>query len=178
MPIDFYKQATRKPSSKKGISNFLSAALLVLMVVVISTIVSGWLATLSREETGRIRNTTSEQLGCQFADLYIKNATYNCSGNCTAGNNHNITVAVSNNGKKSVNITTIVVRNDTGTVYSYDIGAVKTINVGEDMMVSNVSTTTCTGINSSIEFVEIISVNCPGNAYDRLPESSLSYLSC
>ncbi len=162
----------------RGISAFLSAAMLILMVVVVSTIVSGWLNTLSRTETEKIRNTTTEQLGCQFADLYIKNATYNCSGNCASGTNHNITITVSNNGKKSVNITTVVVRNTTGTSFSYDIGAVKTINVGEDATVSNVSTTTCTGINSSIEFVFITSVNCPKTAFDSLPGSSVTYLSC
>ncbi|GEM_PF-5311396 len=178
MTIAFYKQAMKTSASKKGVSNFLSAALLVLMVVVISTIVSGWLNTLSREETNKIRNTTSEQLGCQFADLFIKNATYNCSGNCAAGTNHNITVAVSNNGKKAVNITTIVIRNTTGTTTSLDIGPVKTINVGEDVMVSNVSTATCTGINGSIDVVMVSSVNCPGNAYDSLPGSSVSFLSC
>lgn len=162
----------------KGISHFLSAALLVMMVVVISTIVAGWVNTLSRSQTATIRNTTTEQLNCQFADLYIRNATYNCSGNCSSGNNHNVTVSVTNNGKRAVNITTVVVRNDTGSTYSYDLGSVYTINTGTTVTVSNVSTTTCTGINNTIEFIEIVSVNCPGNAYDKLPESSVTYLSC
>ena len=178
MPTAFYKKTLKTPASRKGVSNFLSAALLVLMVVVISTIVSGWLNTLSREETKKIQNTTSEQLGCQFADLFIKNTTYNCSGSCNAGTNHNITVAVSNNGKKAVNITTIVIRNTTGTTTSLDIGAVKTINVGEDLIVSNVSTATCTGINGSIDAITVSSVNCPGNAYDSLPGISVTMLSC
>lgn len=184
MTISFYYSGRKKTGKRfikkreKGISHFLSAALLVLMVVVISTIVSGWLDTLTRSQTATIRNTTTEQLGCQLADLYIKNATFNCSGNCTAGNNHNVTVTITNSGKKAVNITTIVVRNTTGNIFSYDIGAVKVINVGEDVTVSNVSTTTCTGINRTFEFVEIYSVNCPGNAYDKLPGGSVTHLSC
>jgi len=163
---------------RKGLSPMIAAVMLVLLVVVISTVVSSWLSTLTSSQTGAIRNTTTEQLGCQFADLFIKNITYNCTGNCAASNDHNITVTVTNNGKKSVNISTIVVKNTTGHTFNYDIGAIKTIDVGASATVSNVSTDTCTGINNTIEDVIVVSINCPGNAYDTFPGSAVTHLSC
>jgi len=62
----------------KGVSSLLAAVLLVLITIVASVFLSGWLSTTSSTQAERIRNNTNTQLQCQFADMYIKNVTYSC----------------------------------------------------------------------------------------------------
>ena len=94
----------RKASSSKGISPLIAAVFLVIMTVVASTLLSGWLSSTASFQSSQIRNNTVTQLQCQYADIYIKNATYNCGLNCTTGTQHTTTVTVVNSGKKSINI--------------------------------------------------------------------------
>ena len=66
----------------KGVSSMIAAVLLVLITIVASVFLSGWLTSTSSAQAERIKNNTNTQLQCQFADMYIKklhnrNAAYN-----------------------------------------------------------------------------------------------------
>src|SRR3989338_7656270 len=100
----------------KGVSAMLASAILVLITVVATIYVSGWLSTLSSSTASEVRNNTNTQLQCQYADIYIKNATYNCGGNCTTGTQHTTTLTIVNSGKKTVSIDGMFLRNTTGYV--------------------------------------------------------------
>jgi hypothetical protein len=161
----------------KGISNFLSAAILLIIVLSISVAVFSWVSSISTEQTTAIRNSTTQQLGCQYADMYIMNATYNCSGTCAAGTLHNLTATVRNNGKRSLEINGMAIRNITGSTFSFGISPV-VIAPGEDAFLVNMSNVTCSSINRTIDALIISSINCPGQAHDALPGSEMKYLNC
>jgi len=107
-----------------------------------------------------------------MADMYIKSAAYNCSGSCSAGIVHNLSVTVVNSGKRQLNISSVVIRNTTGNILSYGIGGARALSAGNELTINNASTASCTGINGSIEAVLVTSTNCPGNAYDEISADS------
>ena len=162
----------------KGISPLIASVFLVIITVVVSTLLSGWLSTTTRAQTQVIQNKTQTQLQCQYADLYIKNATYACNNNCTTGTLHTTTVTVVNSGKKTLAFSTLYVRNTTGVITSLDLNETKTLNVGDALTVSNVTRATCTGINGTIEFITVSSINCPTTAYDSIEGSEVAYVTC
>lgn len=163
---------------RKGISPLIAAVFLVIMTVVASTLLSGWLSTTATFQSNRIRNNTIVQLQCQYADMYIKNATYNCGLNCTTGTQHTTTLTVVNSGKKTISIDRLHIRNTTGVVTSLLLNETKTISVGNALSITNTTRDTCTGINNSIELAEVSSIECPANAYDSLDSVDIIYTSC
>ncbi len=161
----------------KGISNFLSATILVLIVMAVSVLVLQWMNTMTTDQATKIRNTTLDQLGCQYADMYIKNATYNCTGGCAAGAVHNLTAVVRNNGKRSIEIDKMAVRNTTGSTFVFGVTPIE-IAPGEEQMIVNGSNMTCSGINNTADALIISSLNCPQEAHDSLPGSLIKFLGC
>lgn len=162
----------------KGISAFISVVLLVVIVVAVATIVSGWFSTLATSQTETIENTTKTRLSCQFADMYIINATYNCTGNCSAGNDHTLKVGIKNSGKRELKFDKLVVKNTTGDIFSYDLSSTNNLSIGNSVTLTNVSTTTCAGINNTIESVIASSTNCPNTAFDSIDGVDVDYLEC
>lgn len=162
----------------KGVSPLIAAVLLVMITVAVSLLLSGWLSSTSSDEASRIKNQTITQLQCQYADIYIKNATYDCGGNCTTGTQHTLTVTIVNSGKKSLTFDTLYIRNTTGIVTLLALNETKTIKVSDALTVTNTTRATCTGINGSIEIVEVSSIECPATAYDSLDRGDLVYSSC
>lgn len=177
MKKSFYANAFPK-NSAKGISPLIAAVFLVIITVVSSIFLSGWLSTTSTFQAGKIRNNTLTQLQCQYADLYIKNATYDCGLNCTTGTQHAASITVVNSGKKAITIDRLHIRNTTGIVTTLLLNETKSIGVGNAMTVSNTTRATCTGINNSIELIEVSSIECPATAYDSLDSGDLIYNSC
>jgi hypothetical protein len=163
----------------KGLHTMLSATLLLMIVVAISVVVFNWVANLSKDQSDNLRNSTTEQLGCQFADMYIlsNSVQYNCSGSCAAGVSHNLTLAIRNNGKRALEFSKVSLRNTTGSVFSYSITPI-IINSGEDATINSISNNTCTGINNTIDAVTITSVNCPGTAFDSFQGNEVRYVNC
>ena len=161
----------------KGVSALISSVLLVLMAVVASVFISGWLSSTSTFEAEKIRNNSNTQLQCQYADMYIKNATYNCGGNCTTGTQHTTTVTVVNSGKKAISFDRIQLQNTTGIVTALILNETKTLNVGDVLSISNTTRDTCSGINNSIEVITVNSINCPSTAYDSI-RTGITYASC
>ena len=162
----------------KGVSSLIAAVLLVLITITASVFLSGWLSSTSSGEATRIRNNTNTQLQCQYADIYIKNVTYDCGGNCTTGTQHTTTVTVVNSGKKSVSINSIYAMNTTGVVTALNLNETKIISVSDALTVSNTTRATCSGINGSLELVTISSLSCPATAYDSADSGRIVYTNC
>ena len=162
----------------KGISSFISAAIIILITISLGVLVSQWIVTVSKERTEDISSTTKYKLACEYAGIYIDNVTYDCSSTCAAGTAHNITVKVVNSGQKSLSISKIYVTNTTGNLFTLNVNETKTIEAGTFMNLINISLDTCSGINGSIDKVSISSMNCSETAHDEYPGSSVSYVSC
>ncbi|MFH0832516.1 MAG: hypothetical protein V1900_02235 [Candidatus Aenigmatarchaeota archaeon] len=161
----------------KGADPLLSAVMMILLTVTIATIVSGWL-TATSEQTGKtIRNQTKERLSCNYAHLYIRNVTYNCSDNCSADNNHNLTIELVNSGEVAFEINNLYIRNTTGTVFQLSISRTK-FSASDVKYLTNISREACDGINNTIEYVTISSMNCPSNAYDNYPGNLVNFVNC
>ena len=162
----------------KGISPLIAAVFLVIITVVASIFLSGWLSTTATFQSKNIRNSTLTQLQCQYADIYIKNATYDCGLNCTTGTQHTASVTVVNSGKRTMTIDRLHIRNTTGTVTSLLLNETKTISVGNSLSITNTTRSTCTGINNSIESIEVSSIECSSTAYDTLDTGDIIYSNC
>src|SRR3989338_2343251 len=162
----------------KGVSSMIAAVLLVLITIVASVFLSGWLTSTSSAQAERIKNNTNTQLQCQFADMYIKNVTYSCGGNFTTGTQHTTTVTLVNSGKKSLSISSIYILNTTGVVTVLNLNETKTLSVSDALTITNTSRDTCSGINGSIEAVTVSSLNCPATAYDSADSGRITYASC
>src|SRR3989344_2847998 len=160
----------------KGSSALIASVMLVLIAIAASAFVSGWLTSTTEKETSTIRNSTKQQLECQYADLYVREATYNCSANCAAGITHTINVTVANAGKKAVSVDRVSVVNTTGSVTEFTITP-KTLDVGDTVPLDNVNTQSCSGINRTIEYLRVASTNCP-NAYDNFDGSGITFVNC
>ena len=143
----------------------------------VSTFVGGWLSSYSSQQSDILKNNTQSQLGCQFADLYIRNASYNCSLDCSLGTLHNLTLSIANSGKIRLLIDTVSIQNTTGSLFELEIGS-RYIDVGQTITLGNVSTQSCYGINNTIEKVIVSSPTCPNTAYDSLSGSQVNFLSC
>lgn len=162
----------------KGISPLIAAVLLVAITVGISTLLASWLSTTSSDTATKLRNNTNVQLQCQYADMYVKNATYNCDGNCTTGTQHTTTITVVNSGKKTIAFDRFFIRNTSGDVTQLLVNETRTLNVGDALTVSNTTRATCSGINNSIELITISSIECPATAYDSLDGGDVTFTSC
>lgn len=162
----------------KGVSPLIAAVLLVAITVGISTLLSSWLSTTSSDTAAKLRNNTNVQLQCQYADVYVKNATYNCSSNCTTGTQHTAAITVVNSGKKNLALDRFFIRNTSGDVTQLLLNETKTLNVADALTVSNTTRATCSGINNSIELITVSSIECPSTAYDSLDGADVTFNSC
>lgn len=162
----------------KGLEPVISAVLMLMIAIAAGVVVSGWVSTFSTEKAKNIRNYTQDQLACNFAGLYIKNATYNCSNSCAAGVQHTTLVTIVNSGKKQFSIDSIVLQNTTGSIYSLKLNVTKNLNIGETVTLTNVSLGSCSGINKTIDKIITSSINCPVSASDSLSGGSITYLEC
>lgn len=162
---------------KKGVSPLIEALMLVVMGVGLSAIVIGWLPALSTERTASVKNLTNEQLRCEFSNIFIKSATYNCSSNCAAGTTHTVTLSVKNSGRISLFVNRIYIQNTTGTVFAFGMNDT-TIDASSTVTLSNATTGTCTGINNTIDKITVNSVNCPSRGANSIPGSEVTFANC
>lgn len=162
----------------KGVSLMLSAVLLIGLTLTIALLTTDFLTKTSKQRTEQIRDIAQEKLNCQYANLYIRNASFNCSNNCSSGISHTLAVTVVNSGKKSVKIDDIYVRNSTGALFAFYANGTKELNVSDVLTISNVSTSACHDINRTIDRIIVSSINCPNTAYDTLPGGDVAFANC
>jgi len=168
----------RYASGWKGVSQFLSAVLLLVMAVAIAAFVASWITNFSYERSAAVENTTSLQLQCQSANLYIKSVRYNCSSSCAAGTVHSTTVTIVNSGKVALGVDKIYVQNTTGSLFVLELNQTYTIDPGITRALTNMSTDTCNGINKTIDKVIVNSAQCPNTAFDSLRGSEVAFVDC
>lgn len=162
----------------KGVSALLSAVFLILLTIVIAAFISGWLTGISAEQSSEIKNMTTDRIGCQFADMYIVNASYDCNSNCSDGVVHTIDMYVANSGKKNLYVERIVIQNDEGNVYVYDLNMTTLLGVGETIYLRNLSNDSCSNINGSIDKIITSSLNCASNAFDSISGNDVTMKNC
>lgn len=162
----------------KGVSLMLSAVLLIAIAVTIGLITSDFVSRISKERTQQLTNITKEKLNCQFANLYIRNASFDCNNNCSAGASHTLQVTVVNSGKKPVHIDNLYLRNTTGALFAFYANGTREINASEVLTISNASTSSCADINRTIDRVIVSSLNCPDTAFDSMPGRDVVFSRC
>lgn len=161
----------------KGVDPILAGVLMILLSIVIAVMISGWLSTTTQQTGTTIKNQTKEQLNCNFANFYIRNVTYNCSDNCSAGVSHNLTIELVNSGSIAIDVDEINIQNTTGSVFIFNINRT-TFSAGDIKYLTNVSTTACNGTNHTIEYVIVSSMACPATAYDKYPGNMVNFVDC
>jgi len=115
--------------SRKGISPFIAATLLIAIGVVTAVIVSSWVIQISSESTSTIVNRTQQQLACQYASMYVSNVTWDCNTNCFTGVPYKINATIENTGSTRLNVYNLFISLIDGTSYRIDSSGT-TINTG------------------------------------------------
>ena len=163
---------------KKGISPLIEALLLVVMSVSLSVVILGWLPSVSTERAITIKNVTSDQLKCSFADLFIKSASYDCLNDCSSGIVHNLTVTVSNSGRIPMTLNKLYIQNKTGWLFELNLNDTLSVDPGTSRSLTNISTGSCAGINNVIDKIVVNSINCPNTGYDSIQGSDITFTRC
>ena len=162
----------------KGITIIVEALLLVVIAIALSLVIGNWVYSVSTEKASTIKNTTSQQLKCEFGNLFIKSASYDCSKDCSVGKIHNLTLNVVNSGKITVKIDRLFIQNAIGTTFSLDLNETIFLDPGSTNMLTNLSTDSCSGINNTIDRIVVSSINCPNTAFDSLPGNYVAFINC
>lgn len=162
----------------KGVSVLISAVLLIALALTLGLIAADFSSKTSKGRAEQVRDIAKERLDCQFANLYIRNASLDCNNNCTSGISHTLNVTVVNSGKKAVQIDNVYVRNNTGALFTFFANGTKELNASDVLVISNTSTTACGGINRTIDRVIVSSNNCPNTAFDALPGGDVVFVRC
>ena len=89
--------------------------------------------------------------------------------------NHYIALGVKNVGEVKLGIDKILIKNRTGSLYSFTPN-ITTLDVSETDVVGNVSRDSCGGFNGTIDEI-ILTTGCP-DVYDTFQGSDIVYQSC
>ena len=149
----------------KGVSNIVTAVILVLATIAIATIVSGWALSLTQRRSDVIENQTEQKLNCVYASMYIYNASYQGNCNCSSGV-HNLSITIRNTGGLGMNFNKAYIATTTGDTYEFDFNST-TVDVGSIATLVNSTTSgasyDCTPFNetSKIAHIKITSLTCP-----------------
>ncbi len=162
----------------RGISTLFSAVLVLIIAVALSIIVSNWLTTTFKERAEDVRDISKTKLDCQFADLYVRNITYNCNSDCTTATNHTLTITIVNSGKKAVTIKEVNILDRNGTLTFFGLNGTRELNATDVITFTNSSTTSCTGFRNYVDKVVVASTNCPKDAVDFFPGSDVVFQNC
>lgn len=105
----------------KGVSPLVAAVILIAISVSLSVVVSNWLSTYGAEASKQVRNTTQTQLQCQFANIRIKSAVYDCSSSCMTGVPYKMNATIENSGKLNLVVSRAVTKLSNVQTYQFDI---------------------------------------------------------
>ena len=148
----------------KGVSPLIAAVLLIVIVVSITALVSGWLTTFFSGTRETVNNRTDAQVGCTGASIYVE-TVYVGIANGTSGN---VRAIVKNDGVIDDSITAAQYVNPTGhnfsttvtmPITSFSRGSIKTL------LFENVSIQNCTAFSQVV-----VSTNCISARYKKSPE--------
>ena len=148
----------------KGVSPLIAAVLLIVIVVSITALVSGWLTTFFSGTRETVNNRTDAQVGCTGASIYVE-TVYAGIANGTSGS---VRAVVKNDGVIDDSITAAQYLNTTGhnfstttalPITSFNRGSIKTL------LFENVSIQNCTAFSQVV-----VSTNCISARYKKSPE--------
>ncbi|MBI4174292.1 MAG: hypothetical protein HY517_01495 [Candidatus Aenigmarchaeota archaeon] len=148
----------------KGVSPLVATVLLIVIVVSLVAIISGWLTTFFAGTRETVTNRTDTQVGCTGASLFVE-SVYAAVANGTTGN---VRAVVKNDGVIDDTITAAQYVNTTGHNFStttalpittFSRGSIKTL------LFENVSIQNCTAFSQVV-----VSTNCATGRYKKNPE--------
>jgi hypothetical protein len=154
-----------------------SAVIMTAIALSLAVMVGTWLYSFSQHQSTTVRNNTQTQLECQFANIFIRNASFDCGGDCAVGEEHNLSVVVVNSGKVSVPLGIVYVQNITGYSFAFETQGAQ-LGVGSVVTLRNQSTTGCGGINNTIDKIVVSSSACPSTAMDSMDGDEIIFLNC
>jgi len=160
---------------RKGISEYISAMFLILIVVAVSAIISTWGYEFFKKQSETVENQTSQRLICKYGSFYIERAIFNCSNDCSAGVNHFINITVRNTGQIKLTFDRIYVENTNYSIFEFSMNRTE-LSTGEIDNFVGISNESCTAINNSISKIRLVSINCP-DVYDTF-DGNVEYVSC
>jgi hypothetical protein len=161
----------------RGVSTLFSAVIMTAIALSLAVMVGTWLYSFSQDQSTSVRNNTQTQLECQFANIFIRNATFDCNNDCSTSKVHNISVVVVNSGKISVPVDTIYVQNTTGYSFAFESQGAQ-LGVGTVVTLFNSSSASCHGINNTIDKIIVSSPACPSTAIDSMDGDEVRFLNC
>jgi FlaG/FlaF family flagellin (archaellin) len=172
----------------RGTSPLLGAIMLVLITIVISVIVSGFVKNLSEDRSSFIVNKTRMQLSCQYAGFYISNVTFECSDpGCFAGVPYKINATIENTGTVSAHLSKMLITMNNGLSYLVPgnsttiLPGIKEVKNFNSILIRNFTTNITFNIShpnlESISIydendIQIFNANMSGSSYDSSITSS------
>ena len=148
----------------KGVSPLVAAVLLIVIVVSITGLMSGWLTSFFTGTRETVTNRTDTQVGCTGASIYVE-TVYAVIANGTSGN---VRAIVKNDGVIDESITSAQYINTTGHNFSTITALPMTFNRGsiKTLLFENVSIQNCTAFSQVV-----VSTNCASGRYKKNPEA-------
>lgn len=157
----------------KGFEPLVAATLLIAVALMLAIIIYQWQITYIHNSASDIENSANKKLICDRADISFLNASYNCASSCASDVQHTLDVKLKNYGDVGLSIEKIYLRNTSGSLIEYPGGL---LDIGEVKSFKNVSTSTCQGINKSLEEILVVT-DCP-NVFVTIPADKINWINC
>ena len=157
----------------KGMEPLIAAVLLIAIALMIAIMIYQWQTSYIHEYADDLKDSTQKKLVCDRADLSFVNISYDCTNNCEAGTGHILEIKLKNYGDVGIGIEKIYLKNTTGSLFEYPGGS---LDVGEVKKFANTSTTSCHGINKTLEEILVIT-DCP-NLFLSIPADKINWVNC
>ena len=115
----------------KAIHQFIAATILILIIIITATLVSGWSMNLFTSRSRAIVNATETKSACQYAGMYIDNVTYVCGGNnCFSGVPYRINATIENTGSSRIYLSSMFITMSSGESYQIS-GNTSSLSAGD-----------------------------------------------
>ncbi|GEM_PF-2543197 len=157
----------------KGFEPLVAATLLIAVALMLAIIIYQWQISYIHSSTADIENSANKKLVCDRADISFVNMSYNCGMSCSSGVQHTLDIKLKNYGDVGLTIEKIYLKNTLGSLIEYPGGQ---LDVGEVKSFKNTSSSSCQGINKSLEEVLVIT-DCP-NIFVTIPSDKINWINC
>lgn len=138
--------------TNKGISPLIAAVLLIAFTVALSTIIMGWMSSMTRETTTSVSGKVGSTLDCSNAAVSIKKVYI--SGTSA-------TISVANSGYYDLNVSATLYNSTGGSCTTSSATELTTGTVG------TLSLTSCPDISTPSDFGSVIVNTQCGGVYDE-----------
>ena len=143
--------------TNKGISPLIAAVLLIAFTVALSTIIMGWMSSMTRETTTSVSGKVGSTLDCSNAAVSIKHIYIS---NGTGTNDANVTISIANSGYYAIQTTGAFYKSDGTSCVNTTQTNLTTGQVGK-IIIHN-----CPNTNTATFGSVIVNTQC-GGVYDE-----------